>query len=121
MLMKHTIKLNDQDIIEMRYVGPISDEENMELIKQSYNMITQQIDSGKKPLILVDLTQSKHFVPPSINASAMRDSEAFKMAGFGLDDPQDRTVALDLISKAGAQDHVRLFDDRAQAEAWLNS
>lgn len=119
--MKHTIQLNDQDVIEMHYVGPISEEENMDLIKQSYELITQQIDRGKKPLILVDLSQSKHFVPPAINVSAMRDSEAFKMAGFGLTDPEDRAVALGVIAKAGAQDHVRLFDDRSQAEAWLNS
>lgn len=119
--MKHTIKLNDQDLIEMHYIGPISDEENMDLIKQSYELITKQIDRGKKPLILVDLTQSTHFVPPAINVNAMRDSEAFKMAGFGITDAHDREVALGVIAKAGAQDHVRLFDDRAQAEAWLNS
>jgi hypothetical protein len=119
--MKHSIFVNDQGIVEMHYVGPISDEENMELIKKSYELITKQIDLGKKPLVLVDHSKSKHFLPSVINTKAMRDSEAIKMAGFGVDDPADRQVAMDTVAKAGAQDHVRLFDNRKQAEAWLNS
>ena len=117
--MKHQIFLNSDDIVEMHYIGPISEEENMELIKQSYDLITKLGDEGKSPLVLVDLTKTDHFAPPAVNIQAMRDSEAFKMAGYGIKNQDDVDTAEELVAKAGAADHVRLFPNREKAVAWL--
>lgn len=117
--MKHSIFINDDGIIEIRYVGPIGDEENMQLIKGSYELITRQIDQNQPALVLVDLSRSDHFHPDIINAKAMRDSEAVKMAGFGVTNSEDREAVEKIIQQSTAGDHVRLFDSRAEAVEWL--
>lgn len=117
--MKHKIFINKNNIVELKYVGDISEKDNLQIIKTSFELITELIDHNKKPLVLVDMTDSEHFKPPEINIQAMRDSEAFKMAGFGINNKQDMDTAVELIVRSGAGDHVRIFDTRKEAEDWL--
>lgn len=119
--MKHKISINKEDIVELKYVGEISDEDNIEMIKRSYTLINELLDRGKKPLVLVDLTQTSHFTPPDINVQAMRDSEAFKLAGFGISNPDDYKIAEQIIEKSGSNAQIRIFQTREQAIAWLQS
>lgn len=119
--MKHTIELSKDNVVEIKYVGEITEEENIDMIKQSYQLITQLVDSGHKPLVLVDLTETKGLNPPPINIQAMRDSDAYRLAGFGISNPNDFKTAEALIEKSGAKDHVRIFGTRDQALAWLKS
>ena len=117
--MKHTIRLTKDDVVEIKYVGDISEEDNLEMIKQSYQLIAQLVDKGHRPLVLVDLTETEQFNPPQINVQAMRDSDAFKMAGFGISNPDDLKTAEAIIEKAGSKDHVKIFGTREQALSWL--
>lgn len=117
--MKHKVFINDDDILEMEYVGDISEEENMTMIKLSYELITKLIDTGKKPLVLINMTQSNNFNPPAINTQAMHDSEAFKMAGYGINNQEDLKTAKAVVEKAGAENQVKIFDDRISALGWL--
>jgi hypothetical protein len=121
--MKHTVSLNPQDYLDVRLVGSISIIDAIELGKKTLSLFTQMEDSGRKVKCLIDATNEaidRPTYPTTVVDIIIGDLSINKYALFSTKPAvleKHRQEIKKLKPETAAR--IKLFDNRASAEAWL--
>jgi len=118
--MRHTIFINPDDIIEIRFDGELNFKDNLELGKKVLTLTTTVKDQGKQAKLLVDFTNltSRNPLTTRLNIAIVKDLESVKIAGYGADDKSVKDVE-EITTQTDTKDRIRLFSSRQEAENWL--
>jgi len=121
--MKHAVSLNPQGYLDVRLVGSISIIDAIELGKKTLSLFTKMEDKGQKIECLIDATNEavdQPTYPTTIVDIIICDLSINKYALFSTKAAvleKHRQEIKKLKPETAAR--IKLFDNRASAEAWL--
>lgn len=119
-MMRHEIFTNPQGLIEIKFIGELNFKDNLEIGKKILSLTTAIQDQGGVAKLLVDFTDltGRNPLTVRLNIAIIKDLEFVKIAGFGAAEEVVKDLEV-ITTETKTKDRLRLFPDRAAAEAWL--
>lgn len=118
--MLHTVSLNTNQQIELRAVGLVTTQDNLEVGKKMLTLATELGDRGLPVRLLCDFTDWAGDERPDVvlRGAVASDLGIDRVAVYGI-----KPHLMDVIEKSaaagGVSDKIKFFATRDEAEAWL--
>lgn len=120
--MTHQVFLNPNNIIEIHLVGDITPEDMAYLGKEVIRLSTDVDKQGLPIKLLADYTKAglTQTLVVTLAKSLLKAIQIDRMATYGTDALTTKTIA-EVLESGDYKEKIKLFNTRAEAEAWLAS